>query len=108
MILNTSHQPGSHRVAYYKNGKKGIYFDSFEQITQMELQRYLKTKEVYKLEKPTIQRNADIVQHINTHVCGQLCLFVLTSLMREHRSLQDVLNELINGYTQSNWKATLT
>ena len=70
--LNTSHQPGSLWVAYNKNGKKRIYFDSFGQITSMEIQKYLKTKNDYELEKATIQRNTDSVQHINTHVCGRL------------------------------------
>ena len=85
-----------------------IYFDSFGQVTPMEIQKYLKTKEEYEMEKPMIQRNTDIVQHINTHVCGHLCLFVLTSLTREHRSFQDVLNELNGGYTQSDRKTTTT
>ena len=55
------------------------------------------------MEKAVIQRNTDIVQHINTHVCGYLCLFVLTSLAREHLSYQDVLNHLNDGYTQGDW-----
>ena len=49
-----------------------------------------------------IQRNTDIVQHINTCVCGHLCLFVLTSLARGHLPFQQVLNELNDGYTQRN------
>ena len=75
--LNTSHQAGTHWVAYYKNGKKMIYFDSFRQITPMKIQRYIKTKAEYELVQPT-----------NTHVCGHLCLIVLTSVMREHRILK--------------------
>ena len=50
--------------------------------------------------KAVIQRNTDIIQRVNTHVCGHLCLFVLTSLMREHLSFQEVLNQLNDGYTQ--------
>ena len=96
--LNTSQQPGSHLVAYYKDEKRRIYFDPFGHITPMELQRYLKTKE--ERGKGVIQRNPGIVHHINTHVCGHFCLFVLRSLTREHRSFQDVLNELNNGYTR--------
>ena len=81
---------GSHRVCYYKDGKRRIYFDSFGQVTRMEIQRYLKTKEECKMEKAAIQQNTDIVQHVNTH----LYLFVLTSLAREHLSCQNVLNQL--------------
>ena len=107
--LNTTHESGSHWVCYFKNYKKvRIYFDSFGQVTPIETQKYLKTKEEYEMKKPVIQRNTDIVQHVNTHVCGHLCLFVLRSLTREHRSFQDVLNELNDGYTQSDRKITTT
>ena len=102
--LNTTHQPGSHWVCYYMNGQKTrIYFDSFGQITPIEIQKYLKTRKEFEMEKAVIQRNTDIVQHINTHVCGHLCLLVLTSLTREHRTYQDILTELNNGYTQGDW-----
>ena len=108
MNLNTSHQPGSHWVCYYKDNGKRVYFDSFGQVTPIEIQKYLKTKEEYEMKKPVIQRNTDIVQHVNTHVCGHLCLFVLRSLTREHQTFQDVLNELNDGYTQSDRKITTT
>ena len=62
----------------------------------MEIQRYLKTKRELSSGKGVIQRNTDIVQHINTHVCGHLCLFVLRSLTCEHQSFQDLLNNLNN------------
>ena len=102
MNLNTSNQPGSHWVAYFKDDgmKRRIYFDSFGQITPMEIQKYLKTKEEFERGTAVIQRNTDIVQQPNTHVCGHLCLFVLTSLTREHLTFQDVLNELNDGYTR--------
>ena len=56
----------------------------------MEIQKYLKSKTEFDLDKSVIQRNTDIVQHVNTHVCGHLCLIVLTALTREHLSYQDV------------------
>ena len=80
-----------------------IYFDSFGQVSLEEIQKYLETQKEYETGKTVIQRNTDIVQHINTHVCGHLCLFVLTSLMREHLTFQDVLNQLNDGYTQGDW-----
>ena len=55
------------------------------------------------MRKEVIERHTDIVQHTNTHVCGHLCLLVLWSLTCEHRSFQDVLNQLNDGYTQGNW-----
>ena len=64
--------------------KRRIYFDSFGQMTLAEIQKYFKYKKEYETGKVVIQRNTDIVQHVNTHVCGNLCLFVLTSLTRKH------------------------
>ena len=83
--------------------KTRIYFDSFSQITPIEVQKYLKTKKEFEGEKAVIQRNTDIAQHLNTHVCGHLCLFVLMSLMREHLTFQVVLNQLNDGYTRGDW-----
>ena len=103
MNLNKSNQIGSHWVCFVRNKKDRIYFDSFAQITPLELQKYLKSKSEFINEKSVIQRNSDIVQTANTHVCGHLCLVVLTSLMREHLSYQEVLNRLTNGYSQNNW-----
>ena len=97
----------SHWTCYFKDENKiRIYFDSFGQVTPVEIQKYLKTSKEFEMEKAVIQRNTDIVQHVNTHVCGHLCLFVLRSLTCEHRSFQDVLNELNDGYTQSDRKTT--
>ena len=50
-----------------------------------------------------IQRNTDIVQHSNTHICGHLCLLVRRLLTREHCSFQDILNQLNDEYTQGDW-----
>ena len=80
-----------------------IYFDSFGQVTLDEIQRYLKSDEEYETGKEVIQRNTDIVQRINTPVCGHLCLFVLTSLTRKHLTFQQVLNILNDGYTRKDW-----
>ena len=103
MNLNKSDQIGSHWVCFVRNKKDRIYFDSFGQITPLELQKYLKSKYEFNNEKSVIQRNSDIVQRVNTHVCGHLCLVVLTSLMREHLSYQEVLNKLNDGYSQNYW-----
>ena len=46
--LNKSSEPGSHWVAFYKDGDRRIYFDSFGQVTPFELQRYLKTPKEFK------------------------------------------------------------
>ena len=92
--LNISKQEGSHWVAYLINGSKRIYFDSFGQVTPNELQKYLKTKAEWNRNLQVILGNTDIVKHLNTHVCGHLCLFVLTSLTQKQLTYQDVLNIL--------------
>ena len=91
--LNTSDQRGSHWVCYYKRGLNRIYFDSYGQITPIEIQNYLKRRKKQGLA--VIQRNTDIVQPINTHICGHLCLFVLKALWLV---ISANLNQL-NGYT---------
>ena len=57
-----------------------IYFDSYGQITPVEVQRYLKTGPEFQRGKEVIQRNTGIVQAPNRVVCGHLCLYVLKSL----------------------------
>lgn len=101
--LNTSNQEGSHWVSYLINGSQRIYFDSFGQVTPIELQKYLKTKAEWNGNLQVIQRNTDIVQHLNTHICGHLCLFILTSLTRKQLTYQEVLNILNDGYTCADW-----
>ena len=101
--LNTSNEIGSHWVCLVKIGKSRIYFDSFAQDVPLEIMKYLKTSKEYKNGVIVIARNTDIVQRVNTHVCGHLCLFVLTSLMREHLTYQQVLDILENGYSQGDW-----
>ena len=98
--FNKTGEKGSHWVAYYwKRGgqqqqqQQRIYFDSFGQITPIEIQKYLKTREEFQQNKSVIQRNTDIVQPINSSICGHLCLFVLKALS-EGWSYQDILNTL--------------
>ena len=77
--FNTYNQPGSHWVCYHWNKNERIYFDSYGQITPVEIQRHLKTGNEFDRGKEVIQRNTDIVQAASTSVCCHLCLFVLKS-----------------------------
>ena len=100
--LNTSREPGSHWVCFYKDGRKQrIYFDSFGQITPIEIQNHLKTKSELRKDAAVIQRNTDIVQAVNTRVCGHLCLFVLKSLGNGD-TFQDVITKLVNRIDDDN------
>ena len=74
----------------------------------MEIQRYLQTGSEFDRGKEVIQRNTDIVQAVNTSVCGHLCLFVLKSLANDEQ-FQTILNHMqhYGGYTQGDWKDTV-
>ena len=91
--FNTSSEPGSHWVAYYKNGRNRIYFDSYGQAVLQEINDYLKTESEKKNDKAVIERNTDIVQKFNTQICGHLCLYVLKSLSigQSYRDILDFL-----------------
>ena len=76
--------PGTHWVAWYKNGKTKIYFNSYGVQPPIEVIRYL--------EKP-IHHNTDQLQPVGQVFCGHLCLYVLKELSIGHE-FQSVLNKL--------------
>ena len=49
--------------------------------------------------------NIDTVQRPKTKICGHLCLFVVTSLMREHLSFKHVMDQLNYAYSQYYWQS---
>ena len=63
--------PGTHWVAWYKNGKTKIYFDSYGVQPAIEVIEYLK--------KP-IHYNTDQVEPVGQVFCGHLCLYVLNEV----------------------------
>ena len=74
----------------------------------MEIQRYLKTGSEFARGKEVIQRNTDIIQVVNTSVCGHFCLFVLKSLANGEQ-FQTILNHMqhYGGYRQCDWKDSI-
>ena len=102
--FNTSNQPGCQWVCYYRNKIERIYFDSYGQITLVEIQRYLKTGSEFDRGREVIQRNTDIAQASSTPLCGHLCLIVLKSLA-SGEEFQSILNHMQHyGYPQGDWK----
>ena len=91
--LNKSSEPGSHWVAFFKDGDKRIYFDSFGQVVTSELSKYLKTSTEFSEDKPVIQRNTDVVQKENETICGHLCLYVLDNLS-QGKDFEEVITTL--------------
>ena len=74
---------GTHWVAWYKNGKNKIYFDSYGVQPPTEVINYL--------GKP-IRYNTDQVQSRGQVFCGHLCLYVLKEL-NEGKEFQNILNK---------------
>ena len=100
MNFNTSHQKGSHWVCFWYStiDRKNIYFDSYAQHVPYELMHFLKTKREMTQNSLVIERNAVVVQHLNTSVCGALCLNVLYMLTRQHLPYETVLTRLQHRY----------
>ena len=98
--LSQHQQSGTHWVAYAKIHENRIYFDSFGRRIPVEIQKYMKTSEEYKNDLPVITRNTDIVQRFNTKICGHLCLFVLTSIMRENIPFPSVMDQLKYAFSE--------
>ena len=93
-----------HWICYAKIfNKSRICFDSFCGETPSELQKYLKTSQEFRNCTPVIERNCVQVQRIGTSMTGHLCLFVLTSLMREHFTFQQVVDQLRYGFSVALW-----
>ena len=75
--------PGTHWVAWYKNGKTKIYFDSYGVQPPTEVINYL---------GKLIHYNTDQVQSVGQVFCGHLCLYVLKKLSIGNE-FQNVLNK---------------
>lgn len=59
---------GTHWTAYYKNGNKCHYFDSFGNLQPpIEFIKYID-------DKCTIYYNYKKYQNYNTYICGHLCI----------------------------------
>ena len=82
--VDKSGGPGTHWVAWYKNGKTKIYFDSYGVQPPIEVINYL--------GKP-IHYNTDQVQPTGEVFCGHLCLYVHKELSLGHE-FQSILNKL--------------
>ena len=74
---------GTHWVAWYKNGKTKIYFDSYGVQPPLEVIHYLGS---------SIHYNTDQLQPAGEVFCGHLCLYVLKELSEGHQ-FQDILNK---------------
>jgi len=66
--LNSSNQSGSHWVAWLKNDKKKVYFDSYEDsIPIKEIVNYLGEDDLY-------YTTDQLQNYTDPPICGHLCL----------------------------------
>ena len=81
--FDKSRGSGTHWVAWYKNGKTKIYFDSYGVQPPLEVIRYLGNP---------IHYNTNQLQPAREVFCGHLCLNVLKELSEGHQ-FQNILNK---------------
>lgn len=74
--LDNSSGPGTHWVAYYKNGNDIIYFDSFGNLAP--------PREVISYLGNNIKYNYDVYQKYDSFKCGHLCLQFLLNQQRKN------------------------
>ena len=82
--FDKSDGPGTHWVAWYKNGRTKIYFDSYGVQPPLEVIGYMR--------RP-IHYNTDQLQTAGEVFCGHLCLYVLKELS-VGLQFRDILNKL--------------
>ena len=82
--FDKSSGPGTHWVAWYKNGKTKIYFDSYGVRPPLEVIRYLGSP---------IHYNTDKLLPAGQVFCGHLYLYVLKELSMGYE-FQNILNKL--------------
>ena len=95
--LNTSSEPVSHWIFFYRSGDDRYFFDSFAEPPPIELLRYLKSDDEFTQDLPMIKRNSLTVQHDQSSECGSLCLYVLKQLSLGI-SFQDIIDFLDKRY----------
>ena len=81
--LDSSGGPGTHWIAWYKNGNNKIYFDSYGIQPPKEIIKYL---------GKGINYNTDQLQPRGEVFCGHLCLHVLKEL-NEGVDFQTIINK---------------
>ena len=78
--------PGTHWVAWYKNGKTKIYFDSYGVQPPNDIIQYV---------RKSIRYNTDQVQPVGEVFCGHLCLYVLKELS-VGQEFRNILNKFFS------------
>ena len=78
--LNITSEPGSYWICFYWCRNDPYFFYSFAEPSPRELLKFLESDVEFTQNFPVIKRNLLIVQHVQSSVCGPLCLYVLKQL----------------------------
>ena len=92
-----------HYTVYTKIHNMRIHFDPCGEGSPLIIQKYLKTRREYRNGEQVIHSNKDNFQGKNTRACAYLCLYVLTSLMRENLTYREIINQLRYGFSKHYW-----
>ena len=93
MNFDTSVNPGSHWVAWYKiNDKQLYYFDSYGTAVPDELRNYLSG--INNIKKPKILHSDFMIQGLTTDICGELCCAFIYLMDYSGLSYKDVIRHL--------------
>ena len=83
--LESSHQEGSHWVAYFKNGNEKYYIDAFGARPPKEIVRYLKSPILYSTYE---------IQQFNSTNCGEWVLYFHNKLNKGEDFIDAVLETI--------------
>lgn len=88
--LEPDTESGSHWVAYSIKKGKCFYYDSYGGPIPINLNKYMKTKEEYEKNLHVIAKS-EIITQLKRFECGQLCLYVLYSVLVSKNNFPSVL-----------------
>ena len=86
-------------VCYAKLHKTRLYLDPCGQNLPLQMRMYMKTEKELRDNVPVITRNSNILLRADTKISGHLCLLALTSLMREHVSFEELIEQLKDHFS---------
>lgn len=100
--LDDGSQGGTHWTAYFFDGSRGVYFDSFGACPPPEVMRWAR-----KSPREPVPYNAWICQDIKTSTCGWFCLAFGAFLSQERgpaEPLVDAANRFVNLFEDNTKK----
>ncbi|NBP02415.1 MAG: hypothetical protein EBU90_20320 [Proteobacteria bacterium] len=89
---NGNNLPGTHWTAFYVEGNKACYFDSFGFPSPLAIREFLKPYS-------PVPYSDKVIQNINSGVCGSYCLYFLYFMSRHNRDLIDRFDRFLRQFS---------